>query len=480
MKKVIMSKKNEFILNFSRVFIANLTALLLSIVLIIFGPKILSVSGFGYWQLYVLYAGYVSLFHFGIIDGLYLKIGGEDYQNLDKSKLSGQYYIVLIMQILITIIILPITIINTSIEKTLIFIMLFISMIITNLRGVPLVILQATNRMKSYSIANIIGSITLLLGASLLFIFKIDNFIYLVAVEVFSRLITLIIANHFCKDIVYINLKSVDFSLKETVSNIKIGIKISLSYLTGLLIIGIIRFGIEQKWGIEVFSKVSLSLAVINAVMIFMLSLSVVIFPILKRIEANRYEEVYKKFNIVLTVALVVLLCMYFPLMGFLNNWFPSYVDGLKYLVFLFPLLLFEGKTTVLEESFLKALRKETTLLVINIVSLFSSIVSTILFAFIMGNLELTIISILIVKFIKYLLAVYFVRHKTFGLKSLTWLYDVLTIIVFLISIKMLPLKYSVVVFLLYVVIFLLFNKKKILQSIKFFLKDKIKTEEII
>ena len=480
MKKNDMDQKKEFLKNFSRVFITNLIALLLSIVLIIFGPKILSIQGFGYWQLYVLYAGYVSLFHFGIIDGIYLKIGGKIYQDLDKGKLSGQYYVVLIMQLIISVIFIPIILVNTAAEKTIVFILVIVSAIITNLRGVPLVILQATNRMKHYSIANIVGSITLLVGASLLFIFKIDNFVYLIIIEVFSRLVTLIIANHFCRDIIYLSFRKIEFSLKEASDSIKIGIKISLSYLAGLLVIGIIRFGIEQKWGIEVFSKVSLSLAVINAVMIFMLSLSVVIFPVLKRMDTDRYAEIYKNFNTILTVVLVLLLCSYFPLMLFLNNWFPSYAEGLKYLAFLYPLLLFEGNITVLEESFLKALRKENILLFINVFSLLSSVILTILFAFVMKNLELTIISILIAKFIKYLLAVYFVKYKEFKIKSLTMIYDVLTIVVFLLSATTLSLKYFFVVFIIYVILFVLFFSKKTSESIKFFLKQRNKLEENI
>ena len=46
--------------------------------------KLIGVEKYGYWQLYLFYTSYVGFFQLGWNDGIYLRYGGEDYNNLDK------------------------------------------------------------------------------------------------------------------------------------------------------------------------------------------------------------------------------------------------------------------------------------------------------------------------------------------------------------------------------------------------------------
>ena len=66
---------------------ANFITLAISVLLNLFVPKLLGVREYSYWQLYVFYSSYVGFLHLGWIDGIYLKIGGEEYENLDKYSL---------------------------------------------------------------------------------------------------------------------------------------------------------------------------------------------------------------------------------------------------------------------------------------------------------------------------------------------------------------------------------------------------------
>ena len=47
-------------------------------------PKILGVEGYGYWQLIVFYATYLGIFYIGINDGLYLRNGGKELDEINK------------------------------------------------------------------------------------------------------------------------------------------------------------------------------------------------------------------------------------------------------------------------------------------------------------------------------------------------------------------------------------------------------------
>lgn len=89
-------KKNKLINNIIYAFFAQGVSLLLSVVMSLIVPKVLGVEQFGYWQLFIFYAGYVGFFHFGLNDGIYLKLGGSDYDNLDYNLLGTQFRISII------------------------------------------------------------------------------------------------------------------------------------------------------------------------------------------------------------------------------------------------------------------------------------------------------------------------------------------------------------------------------------------------
>ncbi|WP_249630235.1 hypothetical protein [Streptococcus uberis] len=64
--------------NLLAAFSAQGVSLLISILMSLFVPKILGITEFSYWQLFIFYIGYAGFFHFGYNDGLYLKLGGKD------------------------------------------------------------------------------------------------------------------------------------------------------------------------------------------------------------------------------------------------------------------------------------------------------------------------------------------------------------------------------------------------------------------
>ena len=77
---------------------ANFATLGISVLLNLFVPKLLGVTEYSYWQLYVFYSSYVGFLHLGWIDGIYLKIGGEEYENLDKRNLGSQFWYLAIFE----------------------------------------------------------------------------------------------------------------------------------------------------------------------------------------------------------------------------------------------------------------------------------------------------------------------------------------------------------------------------------------------
>ena len=89
-------KTGKLIKNLSYSVVANGTNTLVSLILVLFVPKILGVKEYSYWQLYLFYASYVGFFHFGWADGVYLKFGGKKYEELDKGYFHSQFWLLTI------------------------------------------------------------------------------------------------------------------------------------------------------------------------------------------------------------------------------------------------------------------------------------------------------------------------------------------------------------------------------------------------
>ena len=77
--------------NFFFVAVANLLTFGISALTTFFVPRYLGVENYGYFQLYVFYItyAYAGVLHFGWVDGILLRYGGDYYENLNKRRFSG-------------------------------------------------------------------------------------------------------------------------------------------------------------------------------------------------------------------------------------------------------------------------------------------------------------------------------------------------------------------------------------------------------
>ena len=85
--------------NFSLSFSANIISLVVSTLITFIAPIYLDGIGYGYYQLYAFYIVYIAYLHFGLVDGIILRHGGEEYENLPKGIFNKQFKYYFIMQI---------------------------------------------------------------------------------------------------------------------------------------------------------------------------------------------------------------------------------------------------------------------------------------------------------------------------------------------------------------------------------------------
>ena len=91
-----MKQERRILRNIIYAFAAQGISLLLSILTSLILPKFFDKANYGYWSLFLFYTGYTGFFHFGLNDGVYLKIGGTEYEDMDKKLLGGQFWFCLL------------------------------------------------------------------------------------------------------------------------------------------------------------------------------------------------------------------------------------------------------------------------------------------------------------------------------------------------------------------------------------------------
>jgi O-antigen/teichoic acid export membrane protein len=207
----------------------------------------------------------------------------------------------------------------------------------------------------------------------------------------------LLYAMYCCSDIVFRKISTFYLSLRETLENISVGIKIMFSNTASMLIIGVVRIGIEHSWNVATFGKVSLTLNISNFMMIFISAVGMVMFPILRRTDEKKLPNIYETMRTFLMVILLGALIAYYPLRVILSAWLPQYADSLLYMALVFPMCVYEGKMVLLINTYLKTLRKENLMLKINLASLALSTVVSVITTVLIGNLDLAIASIFVI-----------------------------------------------------------------------------------
>lgn len=400
------NKGIQFIKNFSYTISSNLISLIISTLVVIVVPKLVGVEEYGYWQLYLFYSSYVGFLHFGWSDGIYLRYGGEEYSDLDKKAFSSQFYMMMLFQFFIAVIIVIVSLVfcNDN-NRVFILTMVAINAVIVNVLSVLLLTLQATNRIKDYAQINIISRVTYILLIIIFLFIGIREYRLMIVADLTGKALSLLYAIYACKDIVIKKLNTLNFSFAETTENIRVGIKLMFANIASMLIIGVVRFGIEYSWDVSTFGKISLTLSVSNLLMLFINATGIVIFPVLRKLSIEALPELYLIIRDILMAILFGVLVLYFPMNALLSTWLPNYTESLVFMALLFPISLYEGKMGLLINTYLKTLRKEKFIMKVNLIVLLLSVLSTILTTVIFRNLNAAVLSILLAIAIRSILA---------------------------------------------------------------------------
>lgn len=405
-KKLSISLRKT-VQNISYAVAAQIISMCLGIVLSLFVPKILGVESFAYWQLFLLYIGYVGLSHLGLNDGMYLRLGGKAYQELNYSLLGSQFRLLAVEQILISIIfsVLVLGLHGSSVERIFVLLGTICYMILDNLTNYLCYVFQATNQIKKSAAATMVFNIFALILVVIMLLVGTAGFQYIIAFYVAARLFSFCYAVYYGREIVFAARSPLGFVLREYRINIGVGVKLLCANLLSTFLWGVGRYVTDARWGIEEFGRFAYAISLMNFYTALIYQIGMVLFPALRQSKENQQKDFFRIVSDFFCAVIPAAYLAYYPLKYLLHIWLPQYDVSIQYLALLLPLCLLDGMVQILTNTYLKVLRKEKDLLWLNIMATVLCTVLSLIGAFVLDSILSIVLSIVIAVVLRSVLA---------------------------------------------------------------------------
>ena len=383
--------------NITRSLFAQLISLGVGFVLNFITPKFISEYSYAYWQTYTLYAFYVGVLHFGLLDGIVLRYSQYDYDQLDKPLLRSQFKVLLCITGFFSLLLCFYSLLFCNDEKAIIIVLVAFSIIVKNIYTYALYTFQITNQITKYSI--IIITDRLLYGFFVLTIIisGYQEFYLFCTSDILAVLISIIVGIHLNQGLYLGKGVSLQLVIQETRQNILSGLKLMVANLSSMFLTSGSRLVIQWHWDTLVFGKVALAFSLSGLFLQFVNAASIALFPTLKRLQPEELPKLYKSIREKLSIVLFVFLLTFFPGCSILILWLPKYAISLKYISIILPMVIFTSKVNLLTNNYFKAYRKEKEMSIINCVIVAFGFLSYFFCAYVLDSLLAVLFCVVIV-----------------------------------------------------------------------------------
>lgn len=370
------SKLNSFVKSVAKVATSNIFKLLSGVLVGFLLPKIISVVDYGYYKTFTLYATYVGLIAIGITDGVYLKFGGKNYEELDKSLFRFYSKVFLLLEILLSLLLSSIFLIFVKGELRFIFVCLCFYTIANNITGYYQILSQVTSRFGELSQRNLIQAI--LTSIAILTLWVINRFFnYPVSYKIYT--IIFVSITSFLSIWYIISYRDVTFGktknggLKSITELIKIGTPLLIANLCSFLILSIDRQFVNFLFDTETYAVYAFAYNMLALLTTATSAISTVFYPTMKKSDESSLKKNYSLFVGIILVFVFACLLVYYPLYWFIGWFLPKYVQSLPIFRIILPGLAIQCAITIVMHNYYKAFGKNTEFFIKSLIVLIVS-----------------------------------------------------------------------------------------------------------
>ncbi len=381
-----------------QVSLSNILSLGVSLLTSFLLPMFISVEAYGYWQLFVLYTGYVGMFAFGFNDGVHVNYASADYSEGLAAKFKSFFLLLLGISAVETVVsAVALWFIFSGTDKLWVSIFVILNIIPVLLNGLFTYMNQSTMRFRQYAWGHMIDKIVFAAAMLVLIICGCENYLVYVCAYTLSRYTVIIYNLISSSEVTVARPHPFDAELKAEVGrNFKNGIPLMLAMLLNSSIIVGSRLIIENTFGIEDFGAFSFSIHTLVVASQFISAITSVFYPIMKRCGADELSDAYSAFDRISTLLSMLLLVSYYPAALLIHWLYPQYSDVLTYFTFIYPLFIFQCKSGLLITNMYKIFEKPNHLIWINGIGVALNIASALIAYFAFGTVRAIAIATLV------------------------------------------------------------------------------------
>lgn len=388
-----------------RVIIIDIIGVLIGVLNGFLLPKVLDVEGYAIIKTFGLYIGYAGMLHLGFSDGMYILLGGKNYEKLDFKKVMGYFKVMLKLVFIIELIIL---VANLFIIKDPIVYLFLLYAVPFQISLFFSLILRATGNYNGYSLLKTATNIfTLVSVMTVILLFK-DPYFYIWG-QIIIQFLLVFVSFYLFKG----NLgKSEAINFSEIKYIITIGFSVLLANVVTNLIISFDRWFVKINFSTNEFAYYTFGTTLLALFLTLIASVGTVLYPFLSNYNNKKNTLIVK--NIVLIIAFLSLGSS-FAIDFIVQNFLPDYAQSmgvLKILILAFP---FISTINVLYANLFKVFRKTKKFTIISIAMLAISFVSDLMLIRIFNRFDYVAFGTLITYFCWYMVCS---LDKDFGLFS--------------------------------------------------------------
>lgn len=368
-------------------FIAQSVILIIGVLKTLIVPSVLTVDSYAYWQIYLFYISYIGFFYLGFNDGILLKYGKYNYDELpfEKMRRSMQFYILMLSVFSCTCILFSLTI--TDDKKMFALFMVSAGIVMYGLNGVFIYIFLITNQIKRHSIFSAVDSVSSFFGILMLLVTKQNDFHLLIYIVFSIKLTSVIIMTILCRKVLFGKASPVKEGFCEFLDNIRVGIFLMLAQIMSMLVTGLGRVFVEYGGELENYAYYSFGMTVMNIVMVGVTAIATVMYPTLGRVKEELLPKVFNKMFDFFSHFNILILMLYFPAYILVGLLFKKYTPMLSYFSIMFVTMTWQSKVSITTNCYFRVLRMERKMLKINILSVVCFCTVYFIFKFTLGSI---------------------------------------------------------------------------------------------
>ena len=370
-------------------FLAQGCTLLVNVFLSLVVARRLPVEDFAYWQLFTFYNAFAGLAALGVEHGVYLRCAGLSPSGLDAPLQGGQFRFLAVYALACggAVAGLAAALVPNGPRRTVLLAVAGYLVLVT-LTGFLDCLFQAVGQTRVYSTAVIVTRVVFLLLAAGLLLAGVRRFQALLWCWLCAQGLGLAFACVAARRVVTARGAPLRGVFKELMRNSRAGLPLLLAAFAGGMLAGSGRLVADQTFGIAVFGQFSFALALVNMLGQFVGQVGMVLFPAMKRAGQDALAPAWRLVDVALHLFLPLLLLFYAPARALLGLWLPRYAQSLALLALLLPLCLFDGKTQILYNTWLKVHRREKAMLAVNAAGVGAALALSLAAARLWGRVE--------------------------------------------------------------------------------------------